>query len=294
MPQAILSTTAPFGFEIDTLRFLEGFRAVGCTSCQFFRNQAKPPTPAEALRAVERAGMRFDSIHGVFGPDIDPSSPDAEERRRCVKLYEDEARLAVELGGPMVVVHPSRSAPPKSEPVPMPRAEARRVQEGRWPHLQDFLKRLAEVGERLGVTYLVENLMYDCPLGHNPAELAERVLEVKSARVRMCFDTGHAHATLSGFSAAGRAAVGITLRVCAPAIGYIHAHDNNGTKDAHLMPGRGGATGIDWDSFADAVHRTECGAIRMLEVFEDPGLSGPSADVRRSLARMLGATERED
>lgn len=287
MPQATLSTTAPFGFDIDTVRFLDAFRGVGCTSCQFFRNPEHPPTAAEALRVVAAAGMAFDSIHGVFGPDVDPSSPDATHRAHCLGVYEEEARLALELGGPMVVVHPSRSSPPHVPLKALPFAEAQRQQHERWPYLHDFLRRLAEVGERLSVTFLVENLMLDCPLGHDPVQLAEHVMAVRSPWVRMCFDTGHAHATLSARAAAGRGAVGVALRVCAPAVGYVHVHDNDGVKDAHLMPGNGGTAGIDWEGVGAALEGTECRAVRMLEVFEDPGKAGEAAHTSASLRRWL-------
>jgi sugar phosphate isomerase/epimerase len=146
------------------------------------------------------------------------------------------------------------------------------------------MKRLAETGHDLGVTFLIENLMHDCPLGHDPVQLAEQIMEVNSPRIRMCFDTGHAHATLSRFAAAKRGAVAVALRICAPAVSYLHIHDNDGVHDQHLMPGRGGKVpssptgvageGIDWPAVAQALRGTESSATRMLEVFEDPDLSG--------------------
>lgn len=292
MPKATLSTTAPFGYEIDTDRFLAAFKALGCTSVQYFRNREKEPTARDVAATVARAGMTVDSVHGVFGPDLDPSSPDPAQRQHCLKIYEKEAQLALELGGPMVVVHPCRSSPQKVDPPPppLPIAEAQRLQRERWPHLDDFLRRLGEIGHRLSVTFLIENLMFDCPLGHDPVQLAEHVMALNSPRIRMCLDTGHAHTTLSGRMASGPRAVGMALRLCAPAIGYLHIHDNNGVRDQHVMPGRGGAnggTGIDWPAFGDAMRESECPAIRMLEVFEDPALSGPPDELAKRLRDWL-------
>src|SRR5688572_20909341 len=120
MPKATFSTTAPFGYEMDPERFLASFKALGCTSVQYFRNREKEPAAKDVAATVARVGMTVDSIHGVFGPDLDPSSPDAAQRALCLKVYEKEARLAIELGGPMVVVHPCRSSPQKVDPPPPP------------------------------------------------------------------------------------------------------------------------------------------------------------------------------
>src|SRR5262245_42585487 len=98
-----LATIAPFGFSFDPVRLLAAYRRLGATSCQFYRNPENPPTIADALKASNAAGVPFDSIHGVFGYDIDPSSPVAEHRRHCLGVYETEGRLARDLGGSMVV-----------------------------------------------------------------------------------------------------------------------------------------------------------------------------------------------
>lgn len=297
MPKATLSTIAPFGYDIDITRFLEAFQAIGCTSFQFSRNRERPPSAAEVLATASRVGMSIDSMHGMFGPDLDPSSPDPAQREHCLKVYEKEAMFALELGGPMVVVHPCKSSPQRTDPPPppLPLEEAKRLQRERWTFFRDFVRRLADVGHRLSVTFLIENLMLDCPLGHDPVQLAEQVMGVGSPRIRMCLDTGHAHTTLVGRSAAGAGAVGIAIKLCAPAIEYLHIHDNNGVRDLHVMPGRGveagggetGRGGIDWESVGEALRRTECRATRMLEVFEDPALSGPSDALNARLRHWL-------
>lgn len=252
---AALSTIAPFGFDFEPVEFLSAYRALGCASCQFYRNEERPPTAAEALRAADAAGLRYDSIHGVFGHDYDPSSADADHRARCLEVYEREGRLALELGGPMVVVHPAAWNPERGEMTP---EEARRAQEPRWPHLNDFLARLAEVGERLGVTYLIENQPFNCPLGHDAVALAEHVATVGSERIRMCLDVGHAHITGDVVEAVERAA-GV--------VAYLHVHDNDGRADSHRMPGDGS---IDWAGFAESLRRCAPGRVRMLEVFYEP------------------------
>jgi len=249
-----LSTTAPFGFEFDPARFLATYRALGCRWAEYYRNTVNPPATAQALRIADAAGVRFDSVHGVFGHDIDPSSPDKAHRDQCLRIYEREARLALDLGAPVVIVHPSANY---KDLKPIPAADADLAQASRWHHFDDFASRLAAIGERLSVKFLFENVPRNFPLGHDPAELARRTLAVGSKRLRLCFDVGHAHITADLPGA---------LRSCAPAIEYLHIHDNNGADDQHLMPGDGA---IDWTAFAAALHESRLNVPCMLEVFYD-------------------------
>lgn len=251
---AVLACIAPFGFSFDPVRFLAAYKAVGCTTAQFYRNEQKPPTVAQALAAAGSVGMRFDSIHGVFGFHLDPSSSDARHRQRCLEIYESEGKLASDLGGPMVVVHPAAWNPGMRM---MTREEVERVSEPRWPILHDFMKRLGEIGERLGVTYLIENQPMNCPLGHDTVRLSKAVLAVGSPAIRMCLDTGHANMTGD---------VVATSRAALPAIKYWHVHDNDSKIDDHRMPGDGV---IKWGDLAKVFAESGDGIPRMLEVFYD-------------------------
>lgn len=270
-----LAVVAPFGFSFEPVRLLRAYAAVGVTTAQFYRNEQNPPTVAEALRAAEAAGVRYDSIHGVFGFHLDPSSDDPEHVEHCLKVYESEGRLASDLGGPMVVVHPSAWNPGMRV---MPLAEVEATSAVRWPRADVFMRRLAEIGERLGVTYLIENQPFNCPLGHDCAEMARRVLAVQSPRLRMCLDTGHAHITSN---------VVESLRRAAPAIDYLHIHDNDAVQDDHRMPGDGT---IDWAALAGVLRSTGLRAPRMLEVFyseakvEELGGEGLGGRLREALA----------
>lgn len=269
---------ATFGFGAQTARLLAALRALGCRTCQFYRERGLQTSAEEACTIAESAGLRFDSMHGSFGEDIDPSSSAAEERSRCLTLYEEEGRLALDLGGPAVVVHPACFNLGRRIMAP---AEAQAAQEPRWPQLDDFLRRLAEVGERLGVTYLIENQPRNCPLGHDPASLADRIRSVGSERIRMCLDLGHANMTGDPAEA---------IRACADVIAYLHIHDNDGVADQHLMPGDGGITWEGDQGVAAALLRHNIAAPRMLEVFYPPerlealAAAGFAAHLRSMLA----------
>lgn len=255
-----LATVAPFGFDFDTNEFLAAYAAFGCTGAQFYRNPDRAPTVAEALSTCARHGMTIDSMHALFSHDLDAASPDPEQRAHCLRVFEDEGRLALELGGPVVVVHPSANFPPDPDsPFDFPHLEpeeAARLETPLWPHFDDFARRLAEVGERLGVTYVFENMGYIAPLGHEAAELARHVAAVGSPHVAMCFDTGHAH-----FAGNMPAA----FEIAAPITRYIHLHDNDRTVDNHALPGEGT---IDWLDFADRLDRHAVDCPCMIEVFK--------------------------
>lgn len=267
-----LSTTVPFGFDFDTRRWIDAYRALGCVSCQFYRNPKNPPTPREARALAESAGLPFDSIHALFGTDLDPSSPDADHRAHCLRVYEDEARLALDLGCRSLVVHPSAYTADFSF---YGAAEAGRLQRERWGFLDDFLRRLADVGARTGTVMLIENLPRNAPLGHDPVALAEHIRAVNSPSVRMCLDTGHAHLTGDLVP---------DLRAAAGVISYLHIHDNDREADQHLMPTDGT---IDWSLLSQALRELTLDCPCMLEVFYDEDRLESLA--RASFARTLAA-----
>ncbi len=268
---ASLSTTAAFGFsDFDPPRTLSLYRQLGCTSCQFYRNEANPPTVDDTIRITQDAGLPIDSIHGVFGPSYDPSCPEEQVRLDAIDVYRREGELAVALGGPGVVVHPSPLIPEA-----LPIAPQQRKQ--RIDPLRKSIAALAEVGQKLGVTYFWENIPNSYYIGNDPLQLAALLREVDSPHARMCFDTGHA--LMTGTMADRMAA-------CANVIGYIHIHDNDGREDSHLMPGDGV---IDWPAFREVVRGKALDVPAMLEVFylEDKLAECVASDLPRRLAEWL-------
>lgn len=265
---ARLATIAPFNFEFDTVRFLRAYRRAGCSHAQFYRNDKTPFEPAKAIDCAREAGLEFDSIHGLFGASLDPSAPDKNTRLASVDVYEREGELAAELGGPMVVVHPSWMNP-EGSPISRPPGADRLAA------LRASMESLARIGERLGVVYLMENLPGFFPIGHDARQLAGWVRDLDCPNVRMCFDTGHAHIE-SGFNGS----VADQLRQCIDVVAYIHAHDNDSVKDNHRMPGEGS---IDWEAVAAVI--AEHGTPQlpwMLEVFY------PEAEVEALVEGGLG------
>ena len=244
-----LATIAAFGFaDLEPAVILDLYRRLGCTTCQFYRNEALAPTDDEVLEACGVAMLRVDSMHGLFGAAYDPSSPNEARRRDAVRTYRGEGALAARLGGAMVVVHPAPAAP---EGVLITNTHRRQ----RYDPLFKSLQELAAIGRSLGVVYLIENLTGHYWFGHDPLELADMIRAVDSRHLRMCFDVGHAHLTGS---------VADRLVACRDVIEYLHIHDNDGQSDGHLMPCDGV---IDWEEVGLALRASELEVPAMLEVF---------------------------
>ncbi len=245
---ARLATIDPFGFKnLHTSALLQRYGTLGCRTCQFYRNEVDPPAPADARRIAEDAGVPIDSVHGRFGPELDPSSPDEAVRQVAVAVYRAEGELALELGGSMVVVHPS----PRQEQS-RPASESDRAET-----LRRTMIEMADLGHIQGVTYLFENLTPDHPCGEDPQLIARFVREIDDPHVRMCFDTGHAHITCPDVVAA--------LEDCRDVVAYMHISDNDGRADAHAVPGAGT---IEWDRIAETIGSMPAETVTMLELFE--------------------------
>src|SRR5262249_8203379 len=131
---------------------------------------------------------------------------------------------------------------------------------------------LADLGDRLGVTYLIENLPPNYFFGSDPRLVARLVREAKRPSVRMCFDTGHAHLTSPDGAPAA-------LRECSDVVRYLHIHDNDRKADQHLVPGQGTT---DWEALGEVIAALPGDTPAMLECFQ------PEADFRALMAVGLG------
>lgn len=242
-----LGTVAPIGFDdFPPGQWLARLRQLGCTVVQAYRRQDAGITVGRMKDYLAAGSLPCDSIHGLFGPMYDPSSTDETVRRFSIETYRNEGRLALELGGSLVVVHCS------------PRQDAP-ASPGKYRMQLDCLRRsvaeLGEYGEQIGVTYAFENLPPYHGVGRDAAELAGLLSDLGAPHTAMCFDTGHA--LMNGDAAAA-------VRTCGQQISYVHFSDNSGLADEHEMPTRGK---LDCDAVADALAAVDYSGTLMLEVF---------------------------
>lgn len=250
----IYGTTGAFGFDDFPQPEVVGlYAAAGFEVVQAYRNPAKRLSARDILATLADLPVRVDSLHGIFGDDIDPSSEEESARRSTIDLYAREAEFCRELGGSLVVVHPCPA-----------NVEVRDL-ERKYGQLRRTFDELARVGERQGVRFAFENMPPYHPLGHDVERLAREVQAASCEQIVFLIDTGHAHMT-GDLAAAVRAA--------GPAIAYTHVHDNDGKNDTHRLPLTGT---IDWPAFGTALRNTRYKGVFLLEVFESP------SDLRRLL-----------
>ncbi len=201
-----------FGYPLeltDRLRLISdaGFR--GVLLWWAVESAYEPPVP-EKVETAAKYGLSVFNAHLQFAHMNTLWQPGYEGEHYAAEL----AGLIAEAGVydvKTLVVHLTRSKnpPPFSE-----------------LGFSRFL-RLCEVAERANVDLAFENL-------RAPEYLYEFLRRVDSPRVGVCFDAGHNHV----FCPDRRICVDFKDRIKA-----VHLHDNDGTRDAHNLPGDGT---IDW------------------------------------------------
>lgn len=244
-----LGTIAPIGFEdFASPRWLACMRRLGCKVVQAYRNRQADVTIEQMKQYIRAGQMDCDSLHGIYGDDVDPSSPDERIRSRGVEAFKDEGRLVRDLGGHTVIIHPAGIVQGQS---PDPQSSRRRDQ------LVKSIEQLGRFGQEIGVQYAFENLPAYHPICHRMEDLTEMLSRAGAPHTGICFDTGHAHMT-EGISA--------SLAGLRSPLLYVHFCDNHGSADEHLMPGQGT---IDLDALALELAACEYDGTIMLEVFHD-------------------------
>ena len=162
------------------------------------------------------------TMHGPY-IDMNPGSPDENQRRRTEERYERVFEVVSDLRPKNVVLHAGYS-------------ERRyRGDAGLW--LEQSLKtwpRLVKEAERLNTTIAAENIFEK-----TPDTLKMLVARIDSPNFRVCIDSGH----LKIFS---KVRIEEWFRELGPFIAEVHIHDNFGKNDDHLPVGEGS---IDFESF---------------------------------------------
>jgi len=242
-----LGTVAAIGFDdFPPGEWLSCFRQLGCQTVQAYRNQDGNVTIEQMKEAIAAGQMPCDSLHGVYGEPFDPSAPKEEDRQSAADTFKAEGEIALELGGPLVVVHCSTIRTGGISPA---------ERERRISQLKKTIVELGRFGQYVGVQYAFENLPGYHAVGYDVAELAGILSDLAVPNTGMCLDTGHAHMV-------GDAAEAImqTNRQ----IIYVHLSDNSGNGDDHDMPTYGS---LDTDATARALRRVGYHGTMMLEVF---------------------------
>jgi len=235
-----------------------------------------PKADAVAERMAKH-GIRVASLHAPLYPDVRTykkdrwyslSSVDEAHRLESVAVTARAAAWLARNGGGTVVLHTSFPA------------------EQWYPHRWGaFLSSLNELLDAVpaGVRFAVENT----PVGSGQMSVILDVVDrYPPDRVGVCLDLGHAHIEENALSAVGAAG---------PRLIHVHASDNRGEKDDHLVPGKGT---IPWDGVAAALRKSGFDGPFTVELRDDTRGENPTykdfdrilSECRASLDRMFRGT----
>ncbi len=194
-----------FGYPIelnDRLRLIRqaGFRSV---LLWWGDNELYEPPISKKVESALRAGLSVENAHMPYS-NMNCMWEDGAEGDDYCEMLCRRVEDAKTYGVSTLVIHLTRTkTPPPSSDVGWSR-----------------FMRVADVAEREGINLAFENLKaYD--------RLYECMPRFDSQRIGVCFDSGHNNCHCPK----RRVAVDFAERILA-----VHLHDNDGTRDAHLMP----------------------------------------------------------
>jgi len=122
----------------------------------------------------------------------------------------------------------------------------------------------------------VEVLLENTPNELSSAERLLMFLNVTHLNLNVCFDVGHAHM---------RGSIENEYRLLKPCIRSTHVHDNNGTDDSHLFPGKGS---IDWPRTMDLLRSADGQYPLLLELREVDEMQHPAESARATFDYLEG------
>jgi len=218
---------------------------------------------------LSSARLDLESVHaptsesfvaGRHGAVLNLASPDAAAREHAVDEALRALHIARRLPFRTLVVHAGAASTPRPAPGTNSRDAARRS-----------IERLAEAARPLGVTVGVELVPNELSTSGSLVHFVEEVLEAGAATI--CLDLGHAR--LEGD-------VADAIENVAGHIGLVHAHDNRGRQDDHLLPFEGT---IDWPWALTTLQKVGYDGAVILE-------PSPQGSTRDTLARARAARAR--
>ncbi len=235
MPSEIAISTHIFVYEMLTPQHLKSIRERNFPSVELWVasphvNYRSPGSLMEVAGTVREAGLSICSIHAPFyrsvsdaalGRFLSLSAVERTERREAVQ---ETLQVLTQMPFPttdLLVVHPG-----SPENFGGPEGIER---------LQSSLEELLISASERRVRIALENMPFP---GAGCKEVLSTLERIGSPYLGLAFDIGHAN--VLGTSAA-------LVRQCLARAWVIHAHDNNGDGDSHLLPLDGS---VDWAALA--------------------------------------------
>ena len=243
--------TLPFPEAMAVIR-AAGFEVVALGGRPGHSGYAAAEGRAAIRTLLKQHGMAIDSVHAPFPEGDRLFWLDDADRAESVRLCQLAMDAAVELESQIVVIH-------LIQPYGIPEGDVRNrmIEQGR-----RSVEALADYAGRSGVKLAMENGQK-----HEYDDVLTTFLnEFTDPHVGFCYDSGHEHVKSGGFE---------MLEQFGHRLLTVHLHDNDGTKDAHVLPWEGTT---DWERFRDLFHGLDYRGNLLLETdignsrFKDPAV----------------------
>ncbi len=230
------------------------------------------PAADRIAETLARHGVRIASLHGPIYRDVRTykkdrwlslSSTDEPHRLESVAANLSAAKWLARNDGGIVVLH---TGFPAGDYYPH-----------RWAALLSSLGELVEAAPD-NVRFAVENTPVDS--GHTSVIL-DIVDRFPPERVGVCIDLAHAHLqeTVQG-----------AVRAAGSRLIHVHASDNHGSQDDHLVPGKGS---IPWERAVSALRETGFRGAFTIELRDyTRGDNPPYRNFEQMLAESRAAVDR--
>ena len=246
-----------------TREHLRDMAAAGFDTIELFSERTHLDYHSDAAVAdlqqwLAASGLELGSVHapvvdrlggGRQAPPLNLASSDASARQRALDEATRALHVARRLTFKTFVAHIGVVTEPGGANGINSREAARRS-----------IETLVKAAEPLGVVVAVEVIQNELSRSETLVHFVETV--VADARVSICLDLGHAR--LEGD-------VADVIETVSEHIALVHAHDNRGRRDEHLIPFEGT---VDWASALTTLQKVGYDGPVVLEV----GLEGSTRD----------------
>lgn len=184
-------------------------------------------------------GLSFADAHSPFGGILDLNCPDQAFRPQMILRHKMAIRICAELGVKTITIHPGSDRFFPEIPL-----------DKHLDLMRDAIEQLLSEAEKCGVIICIENSMSRAAC---PRRVVQLKSEFDSPYLGLCYDSGHAHQLDAARNLADSVIrqfwqiVGVpepewddqALERMLPEIVNCHLHDNDGSTDAHRIPGNG-------------------------------------------------------
>jgi len=246
-----------------------GFEAIELFALRTHLDYHSDGAIAQLQHDLAASRLVLDSVHaptsdsflnGRWGASLNLASPDETARRWAVDETLKSLYVARRVPFSVLVVHPG-----------IPRAQQQTPTDNNRDAVRRSVEEVVAAARPLGVTVAVELIPNTLAKPEVLVHFVEDVLDAGAASI--CFDTGHAHLGGDVIDA---------IETVSEHIAALHAHDNHGRDDEHLVPFEGT---IDWPGALTALQKIGYDAPVVMELVT----RGSSQD---TLARASSAARR--